>query len=344
LQAVLSGCIILAIMRVLVTGSDGLLGSNIVRCLLDYGYNVRAFIQQGKSTPTLDDLSIERAYGDVLDSGSFERAAEGVSSIIHAAANTSVWPSRSRIVREVNLKGTQNAIQAAVKAQVDRFVYIGTANSFSPGTKEAPGDETTPFICGKYQLDYIDSKYEAQQAVLRAVENLNLPALTINPTFMIGPFDSTPSSGMMLIKLRQGDIPGYTSGGKCWTHARDVAVAVVNSLSKGRLGESYIAGNVNLDYGEFFQLAAKTIGVQPPRLKMAAPLVKASGAIGSLTAALLGRPPLLSYAMARIGCDGHYYDSSKAHKQLEMPATPLELAVQESYDWLIAHGYVRGGR
>lgn len=331
-------------MRVLVTGSDGLLGSNIVRCLLDYGYTVRAFIQQGKSTPTLDDLPIERVYGDILDSGSCDKAAKGVATIIHAAANTSVWPSRSRIVREVNLKGTQNAVQAAVRAQVDRFVYIGTANSFSPGTKEKPGDETTPFICGKYQLDYIDSKYEAQQAVLQAVENLNLPALTINPTFMIGPFDSTPSSGMMLIKLRQGKIPGYTSGGKCWIHARDVAVAVVNSLTKGRLGESYIAGNENLDYGEFFQLAARTLGVQPPRFKMSAPLVKTTGAFGSFTAAITGRPPLLSYAMARIGCDGHYYDSTKAHEQLDMPATPLEQAVLESYEWLAAHGYLRGGR
>jgi dihydroflavonol-4-reductase len=327
-------------MKVLVTGSDGLLGSNIVRCLLDYGYNVRAFCQQGKPTPTLDGLPIERTYGDILDAESLAKAVKGCSIIIHAAANTSVWPSRSLKVRDVNLQGTQNAIQAAIRFQVDRFVYIGTANSFSPGTKEAPGDETTPFICGKYHLDYIDSKYAARQIVLKAIEELNLPALTINPTFMIGPYDSTPSSGMMLIKLYQGRIPGYTSGGKCWTHARDVAVAVVNSLTKGRIGESYIAGNENLDYGEFFQLAAKTIGVAPPRFKMATPLVKATGALASLTAAITGKPPLLSYAMARVGCDGHYYDPTKARTQLDLPATPLEQAVRESFEWLSTNGYV----
>jgi hypothetical protein len=62
--------------------------------------------------------------------------------------------------------------------------------------------------------------------------------------------------------------------------------------------------------------------------------------MGSLGAAITGRPPLLSYPMARVGCDGHFYDVSKARKHLAMPATPIEKAVEESFAWLMDNGYV----
>lgn len=327
-------------MKVTVTGADGLLGSNLVRLLLEGGHKVRAFLQTGKKTPTLDDLEIERIYGDILDPESVLTAFNGSEGIIHAAASTSVWPSRSHIVRRVNIEGTINAVQAAERAGVDRFIYIGTANSFSPGPKQAPGDETTPYICAKYGLDYMDSKYEAQQYVLNAVREHGLPALTINPTFMIGPYDSTPSSGTMLLRLAQGRVPGYSGGGKCWSHVHDVATAAMNALSMGSIGDSYIAGNENLDYGEFFRLAAGVIGVSPPRFKLPRPVVLATGAAGSLLGPLTGKPPLLSYAMARISCDGHYYDVSRARRELNMPATSLELAVEQSFSWLKTNGYV----
>lgn len=331
-------------MHVTVTGADGLLGSNIVRLLLAQDHTVRVLVQEHRKTITLDGLAIERFTGDILDTESLSRAFKGTRAVIHAAASTAVWPSRSAVVRRVNIDGTANVLKAAEEAGAERFVYIGTANSFSPGTKEHPGDESTPYICGKYGLDYMDSKYEALKLVLDAAAGRGFPALTVNPTFMIGPWDATPSSGTMLLKLAAGKVPGYTSGGKCWVHARDVAAAAVNALTIGRIGESYIAGNENLDYGEFFRLAAGVIGVAPPRLKMATPLVLATGALGSLGAAITGKPPLLSYTMAKIGCDGHYYDPSKARRELAMPSTPLETAVDECFRWLKDNGYTEADR
>jgi dihydroflavonol-4-reductase len=231
-------------------------------------------------------------------------------------------------------------IRAAEETGVDRFIYIGTANSFTPGSKQSPGDESGEYGCGKYGLDYMDSKFQAQALVLNAVRQRGFPALTVNPTFMIGPYDATPSSGTMLIRLAQGRIPGYTGGGKCWCHVRDVAVAVVNALTMGRIGESYIAGNQNLDYGEFFALAARIMGVDPPKRKLPRPFVLASGAAASAAAGITGKPPLLSLAMARVGCDGHYYNPSKARRELAMPASSLEDAVSQAYHWLQTHGYI----
>ncbi len=325
-------------MKVIVTGADGLLGSNVVRVLLEYGYKVGAFLQRGKPTPTLDGLPIDRHEGDLLDYSSLVQAFSGYAAVIHVAANTRVWPSRSQIVWDVNVTGTINVLDAVEQVQADRLICIGTANSFTPGTKVSPGDETTGFGCKKYGLDYIDSKYEALTIIRQRVRDRKVPALVIHPTFMIGPYDSTPSSGVMLLRLLQGRIPGYTDGGKSWTHVRDVATAVVNGLTMGVIGESYITGNWNLTYKEFFDLASHTLGVQPPKRHVPLPLALLAGAAASAQAVITRKPPLLSYHMAKVGVDGHYYDSEKARRVLALPKTGMDVAVRECVDWLIANG------
>jgi len=331
-------------MKVIVTGADGLLGGNLVRVLLEAGHQVRVFLQDGRKAPTLQGLDIERRWGDILNPDSVVRAFDGCTAVIHAAASTSIWPPRSPIVRRVNIEGTVNTIAAAEKSQMDRFVYIGTANSFTPGTKDAPGREDTPYDRAQWGLDYMDSKYEASLRVLEAVRERKLPALTVNPTFMIGPYDSTPSSGTMLISLYQGKVFGYTTGGRCWSHVRDVAVAAANALTMGRTGESYIAGNRNLDYGEFFSLAAEVIGIKSPSFKVPRALALFAGAAQSAGAAITKKPPLLGYAAARIAFGEFYYDPSKARAELGMTTTPLESAVQECFQWLKVNGYLEAAR
>ncbi|TXT49363.1 MAG: hypothetical protein FD137_710 [Spirochaetes bacterium] len=327
-------------MKVIVTGADGLLGSNLVRVLLEQGHSVRVFLQEGKASPTLEGLALEQSHGDILDPVSLRKAFAGQEAVIHAAANTSIWPAKSEAVRRVNRGGTQAVLDAAMKAGLGRFVYIGTANSFNPGSKEKPGTEDSAYTAWKYGLDYMDSKYEAQNLVLAAAKEKGFPALTVNPTFMLGPYDATPSSGAMLIRLYQGKIFGYTKGGKCWTHVRDVAVAAANALIAGNVGQSYIAGNQNLDYEEFFSMASKVMGISPPRIKIPRPLALAVGFGQSAMAAVNGSTPLLSYTAARIGCESFYYDPAKARKELSMPFTPIETAVLESFLWLQDHGYL----
>lgn len=331
-------------MRVAVTGADGLLGSNVVRLLVEAGHSVVAFIQTGKRTPTLDGLPVEIRFGDLLEAESLKRAFDACQAVIHIAANTSVWPARSSRVRTVNITGTENVLLALHAVQVDRYVHVGTATSFTPGTKEHPGDETTPFGCARYGLDYIDSKRQAMDLVLHHHRQSGLPAVLVHPTYMIGPYDSTPSSGTMLIRLYQGKIPGYTNGGKSWSPVRDTATAIVQALKLGGAGESYIAGGYNLSYKEFFDLAAETLGVRPITLHIPDALALATGAVASLASAVTHHPPLLSYRMARVGLDGHYYSSEKATRVLQMPHSDLAGAIRDCMAWLKENGYVVGRR
>ena len=89
--------------------------------------------------------------------------------------------------------------------------------------------------------------------LLKRFNKNGFPVVIINPTYMIGPFDSGPSSGQMLIALCKGALKLYCNGGKNFVCSVDVAKAAVNALTKGVIGECYIAGNENMGFKEFFQ-------------------------------------------------------------------------------------------
>lgn len=328
-------------MKILVTGADGLLGSNLVRELLSRDHSIRAFVQPGRQQKTLEGLPIEKFSGNLLNEEEVIRAAEGCEAIIHCAASTAVWPTRSEIINKVNIDGTKNIIQAVYHNKIQRLIYVGTANSFGFGSKEQPGVEGNPYRSATYGLDYMDSKYRAMQVVLEEVKKNSLPAVIVNPTFMFGPYDSTPSSGAMIVALYKGRVPGYTKGGRNYLCAKDAAVAIANALTKGRVGECYILGNENLSYKEIFTRISSVIGVQAPSIAIPSVFAKLYGRMGSLMGRITGKAPAVSYPLARIANDYHYYSPAKARAELDLPQTPVETGIRESFDWLKENGYLK---
>jgi dihydroflavonol-4-reductase len=325
--------------KILVTGADGLLGSNLVRELLSREYAVRAFIQSGRKTNTLDGLAIEKFEGDLLCKDHISKALQGCHYVIHAAANTSVWPARNETVRTINIEGTRNIVACALEAKVERMIYVGTANSYGFGTKQNPGHEENGYVAHKYKLDYLDSKYEAHQLVLGAIKR-GLNAIIVNPTFMIGPFDSTPTSGSLIIAVGKRKIKGFAKGGRNYIYVKDVATAIANALTMGRSGQGYILGNANLTYEEVFKLIGNIVGVKPPQRKIPDWAVLLGGYLLTINAGITGTPPVISYPLAKIALDDHYFTPKKAIEELKLPQTPLEVAIREAIDWFKTNKYI----
>jgi len=320
-------------MRILLTGADGLLGNHLVRLLLQNNHEIRVLVQPNRNVPGLDGLAIEKIEGDLLHKDKLSGIAAGCDVIIHSAANTSVWPSRSKIVREVNVQGTLNLIEESKRSGIKKFIHVSSAAAFSPGTFSDPGDESRPYTSHKYKLDYIDSKYRAQEIVLKTSREDDFPAVVINPTFMIGPYDFTPSSGKMILAVYHRKTPGYPSGGRNFVYAGDVAQGIYNAIEKGKVGECYILGNENLSYKQFFGKVSEITGVKPPALKLNCPVVTIFGLFQSAWGLLSGKIPDLSYRMARVSCDEHFYTPVKAVRELDLPQTPIDQAILETFNW-----------
>ena len=327
-------------MKILVTGADGLLGSNLVRELLGRNYEVTALVQELKVYPTLANLPIKMVIGDLLDPISIHKALNNMEIVIHCAANTSMFPPRQEIVNRVNLNGVETIISACKQNQVKRLIYVGTANSFGSGTQTNLGDETRAYNAEKYGLDYMDSKYKAQKLILEEVANGSLDAVIVNPTFMIGPYDSRPSSGEMLLSIYFKKVPGYTLGGKNFVAVKDVATAIANAITMGKKGECYILGNENLSYKEAFEKITTVLNVPSLKFKINTGLVRVYGNMNSFLGKILPYHPKVSRELAILASEEHYYSSDKARKELNMPQTPIEIAIADCFSWFKENNYL----
>jgi len=326
--------------KVFVTGADGMLGSSICRELLQQGYAVKAMCLPERKTCTLDDLPIEVVHGNIMNKKFLVQEMKGCDYVINVAALVKVWPRRLPTITAVNFLGTQNVMEVTEELNISRMIHIGTANSFAFGTKDDPGDESGSFNGWKYGMDYIDSKYKAQQMLLRRFNKNGFPVVIINPTYMIGPFDYGPSSGKMLIELCKGALNFYCSGGKNFVCSVDVAKAAVNALTKGVIGECYIAGNENMEFKEFFRKACKIINRDFTMKQAPYPLILLSGIVCSLIARITGKAPKISYGMARMAKENQYFSAEKARRVLDMPQTPIEEGIKQCIEWFKSNKYL----
>jgi len=327
-------------MTVFISGADGFVGSNLIRELLKRDYQIVAFVKEGEDPATIKDLPITIKYGNLLDVASIEAAMAGCDVVVHTAASTAIWPYRSAMQHQINVGGTMNIVAAAKRHQVLRFIHIGTANTFGFGSKEDPGVETRPYASGKYGMDYMDTKLEAQNYLLNEVKENNFPALVLNPTFMLGPYPARIGSAKMVLSVYKGKVNGYTRGGRNYIAVKDVCVAIANAITQGRIGECYVLGHRNMNYQEIFTLIAETVGVKPPRIAVPDFVVKTVGYLSTMAVPIFGSEPMVSYAMAQMAVDEHYFSAAKAIAELDLPQTPMHLAIKESADWLIEHKYM----
>lgn len=326
-------------MKVLLTGADGFLGSHILRCLLNQNFTVKAFLQKNRSHFTIQRLDFEPFFGDILNITDIETAIKDCDIVIHTVAITDVWPNRNNACWEVNYKAVKILSEAVRKYKIKKFIHIGTANSFGYGSKELPGTESSAYNFEKYGLDYMDSKKAAQDYLLKEHRDSGLPVVIINPTFMIGEYDSKPGSGEMVLAIMNQRVPGYANGGRCVVYVGDVAVAAVNAISKGESGECYIAGGENLCYKEFFNMIAEYSEVKAPKIKLPFPLMIMMGYVFQIVGRIINKDPLLSVNLIRISQDGHYYSSLKAIEQLDMPQTDIKTAIKLMVDWFYENNY-----
>ncbi len=327
-------------MVILVTGADGFLGSHITSILLKEGYSVRALYHPASSCSKLPNhQNLEIIEGDLLKPESLGEAFKNVAAVIHTAASTMMYPRRHKSIWKINYQGTRNLAECAAEYKVKRFINIGTANSFGAGSLNNPGTELSPYTDGQFGADYMDSKRSTQEWLLNFNTKTGFPVIIINPCYMIGPGDSKPGSGSMMLRLLGRKRLPISNGGKNFVAVKDVARAAVNAIDMGRTGECYICGNENIPYSEAFPLFAEVMGMKVPSLKISAPFILAYGAIISFIALIKRKEPFISLMMARTSLHHNYYSPEKARRELDLPQTPVRIAAAEAFKWFQENGY-----
>jgi dihydroflavonol-4-reductase len=326
-------------MRALITGADGLLGSNLTRELLDQGFTVRALVHPASAAPTLAGLPLELVRGDITDPAQILAATDGMDYVFHCAAITDLHADPA-LVWAVNLEGTRNVLAACLEKRVRRLLFIGSASSYQYGTAAAPGTEANPFPAAYRGVAYIESKAAAADLVRQYVASRDLDAVILAPTFMLGAHDSRPSSGALIQQFITRTLRYVSPGSRNFAYVGDVAKGVAAAVTKGRRGEVYLLGGQNLSYRDFFTRVARIAGVAPPRATVPAALVRAAGLLGSGYETVTGKAPLLNNTLARFACSQTCYSPARAVAALDLPQTPVETGIIASIESLKRYGYL----
>lgn len=322
-------------MKVFVTGANGLLATNTIVALLSRGYHVKGFLRDRNKFLLPAHERMELAVGDITDPESLDRAIPGCDFVIHCAATTDQRLLRWDDYYRINVQGTENVIQAAIKHHVKKMVYVGTANVFGYGTLEAPGNETLPIRKPFVDTWYTQSKLLGQQRTLEAAEKIQVTIA--NPSFLIGPYDSKPTSGA-IIRVGYGKkLVFYPPGGKNFVNAADAANGLVDALEKGIHREAYILTGDNLTYRAFFGKLRTQSGRRALLIRVPAILLLAAGYVGDLLRWFGVRTPLSSLNM-KILCASSYYSNNKANTQLGSVFRPIDKGMADAIAWFKANG------
>lgn len=182
--------------NVLVTGSEGFIGSHLTEELLEDGYKVRAFVLYNSfnNWGWLDTLpedklrEIEIFTGDIRDPNGVKEAMKGIDEVYHLAALIAIpfsYHSPDTYV-DTNIKGTLNVLQAARDLDTHRVLVTSTSEVY--GTAQyVPIDELHPY---QGQSPYSATKIGADRLAESFYRSFNTPVSIVRPFNTYGPRQS----------------------------------------------------------------------------------------------------------------------------------------------------------
>lgn len=329
-----------AIVKTLVTGGTGFVGSHLVRVLLERGEQVRCLTRRESRLDNLKELPVEFATGDLRDLDSLRKAAQGCSVVYHCAADYRLWCKDPNEMYQSNVEGSNNVMQAAFDEGVERVVYTSTVGCLGLNENGAPGTEETPVTIKDMIGHYKRSKFLAEDKV-REWATRGLPVVIVNPSTPVGEMDIKPTpTGKIIVDFLRGKMFGYVDTGMNLIDVRDCAEGHVLAAEKGRVGERYILGGRDLTLKELFDALASVTEIASPKMKVPHWVAETYARIENIWSISIARRepdvPLESVKLAR---HKMWFDASKAVRELNLPRNPIEHALERAVNWFREHGY-----
>ncbi len=320
--------------KVLITGANGFLGSWLVKKLLTEQHQVFCLVRKSSDLSELKGLHVEYLFGDVTDLGSLQSAFKNMDSIFHLAGLIAYKKSERNKMNLVNVEGTRNVIQASIDCKIRRLVHLSSVVAIGSGfTEKEVLTESSAFNVHHLNLGYFETKFEAEKLVIDACKNGLLDAVILNPSTIYGPGDAKKGSRKTQLKVAQGKFKFYTSGGVNVVYVADAVEGIVSAWKKGRKGERYILAGENITIKNLFAMIAKAAGQNAPEIKIPNFLLHLLGIIGDVLG-MLGFRSSLSRENAWTATMFHWFDSSKAQRELDFHPQPAQIAIAESVKWI----------
>ncbi len=301
-------------MKVLVTGASGVLGSSVVRALIDGGDEVTTLQRRPSGVEHARDV-----LGSVTEGDAVARAMAGQAAVIHLAAKVSM-AGDARDFERVNIDGTRSVLDAARSAGVTRFVHISSPSVAHSGTSliGAPAEAADP---ASARGEYARTKGEGELLALAASSD-EFPVLVLRPHLVWGPGD-TQLTERIIVRSRQGRMPILGSGAALvdtlyLSNAVDAMIAALDAVTRVH-GEALVVTNGEpRPIAEFIERLALAGGARKPRLRLPVGLALAAGTTVDTVWNLQehdDEPPLTRFLAEQMST-AHWFDQRRTREVL----------------------------
>jgi nucleoside-diphosphate-sugar epimerase len=247
-----------------ITGGFGFLGQYIVEAIHEHdpGAELRVLVRTKRKT-LLGIETMERVrliHGELLKLESYETELQGVDTVIHNAALVSFRKSDAEAIYQSNVIGTRNLAQAALNAGCKNFIFISSISAIGFNPNGLSDETNLPDMEAKRKNDmYGFSKRTSELELIELPGKMRV--IILNPSVVLGPGSDRIEAVFRMVRYLP--ILPMLSYVNSFVDVRDVARAVVLSLTEGRSGERYIVTAHNVDMLTFTRDALKAAGKKP---------------------------------------------------------------------------------
>ena len=320
----------------LVMGANGFLGSHVTRQLVERGDEVRVWVRESSSTAGIDELDVERHLGDLDDETALRMAMKDVDTVFYCIVDTRAWLRDPAPLYATNVEALRHVLDAAVEVGVPRFVFCSTVGTIAAG-ESGPADESMPHNWRHLGGDYIESRIQAEDLVLRYHQEKGLPAVVLNVGTTYGPRDHghTPH-GRLVRAAALGRMSAYVKdAAQEVVGIEDAARAFLLAEEHGRPGERYIVSERFMSYQELFAIAADEAGAAPPKVGIPIPVMRVIGAVGGGVSRILRRDSVVTPTSVRLMHVQTALDHGKATRELGWEPAPVEASIRSAVRWYL---------
>ncbi len=284
-------------------------------------------LSRGTNRKELAGLDVDVIEGDLDNTDALRRCFDGVEVVVHAAAAADIRYGRREEMERINVGGTRSVV--SVMPAGARLVHVSSVDGLGMRTLTHPADEDCEPIAAEGGVPYVDTKRAAD----RAVREWGGDHVIVHPCLLLGAWDWKPSSGRMILAIARGLGRFPPTGGNNFVHVQDVVDGTIAAAS-GERGRAWIVAGENLPYRDAWGKIAAIVGGAAPVAALPA-WMGAVAATAMEAGRSLGLPEGgdVNAATTRMGFLPHYFDGSRARRELGIVGRPWENGVREAWAW-----------
>jgi dihydroflavonol-4-reductase len=326
-------------MHLLVTGGTGLLGSHLVRTLVDQGHHVTVL---ARHTPDNPIHKVKYVKGSVLDNPlpAIDSNTQGIfhlaAHVNHSRINTAPEEQELAAINNI-LRAIHNAQHYSNGKQRIKLVYASSSGVAAiQAEKGAPANEQDTVITQVLKhWPYYHAKAQAEISARNFAKKNDIDVVFMRPSLLLGPGDENLASSKIVLDFIEESLLFVPPGGISFVDVRDAAEAFATVMTKSSTSDVYFLSSCNCSIFDFFVVLQEITGIERPPFSLSKfPLLFAANLSTFLNGLVTRYDATVDPVWAEMGCVFWDCSSQKAQNELGFKPRDPRLTLKDTVAWI----------